>query len=128
MGQCSIREAGDYVGDPIHTLLFDTKSIAKIGGEAKALRRQELFSLLDHYCLLLGMELGFKEEVKKAMEQLGQDQDQVIFINQVTTPPKHDTTPKATPITDVPLKKGGDEEKKEEEKKKNEKDDKDSKG
>lgn len=73
MGMGSLWEAEDCVGDPIHTLIFDTNSnytsprrITK-----QTLRREELLSLLDHYCLLVGQEVGLNKEVKEAKQQLG---------------------------------------------------------
>ncbi|CAG7667492.1 unnamed protein product [Allacma fusca] len=68
IGHKSIQESSRYSGDPIHKLLFDDRW-SKKRLHNRSNRREELFSLLNHYCMILGKELGFEEEVEAAKKE-----------------------------------------------------------
>ena len=52
-------------GDPIHKLLFDDRwSKKRLYNRSN--RREELFFLLNQYCMILGRELGYDDEVAAA--------------------------------------------------------------
>jgi hypothetical protein len=70
VGYRSVREAEDFVGDPIHSLLFDVNSSSTMRKQNRALRREELFNLLNHYSFMLGEELDYMEEVAAAKTYL----------------------------------------------------------
>jgi len=65
-----MREAEDYIGDPIHALLFDMTSSSTVRRRTRALRREELFHLLNTYSLMYGEELGLFDEVADAKNYL----------------------------------------------------------